>query len=73
MVGGEYLRCGWAPRETTESLGFQWVRVRLCPFPTFVLSHLFPLSRFDVGTDSLTDAVRLSLEVLNTQQRLRLR
>ena len=59
-------RCGWAARETTESLGFQWVLVSLCPFLTFVSSHLFPLSGFDVGTDSLTDAVRLSLEVLNT-------
>ena len=33
----------------------------------------FPLSWFDVGTDSLTDPVCLSLEVLNTQERVRLR
>ena len=47
--------------------------VRLCPFLTFASFHLFPLSGFDVGTDSLTDAVCLSLEVLNTQERVRLR
>ena len=52
---------------------FRWALGRLCPFLTFVSFRLFPLSGFDVGTDSFTDAVRLILEVLNTQDRVRLR
>ena len=72
MVGGRVLEIGWAASETTESLGFQWALVRLCLFLTFVSFHLFPLSGFDIGTDSFTDAVCLILEVLNTQDRVRL-
>ena len=56
---GASLRCGWAACEATESLG------------SFSFS-LFMLSRFYVGTDSLTDAVRLSLKTLNTKESVRL-
>ena len=45
-----------------------------CPSPAQLSpSSLSPLSWFDVGADSLTYAVRLSLEVLDAPKRVRLR
>ena len=60
IVGGGSLRCGWAACKATES-------------PGSFSFNLFSLSRFYVGTDSLTDAVRLRLKTLNTKESVRLR